>query len=83
MEGNDDIYVDAPVSTTTTTTTAAPSDPSISSRPKNNQRSTSFFAQPGTLAGKSFFFLDHHGQYIGRTIKLCGSLLIKNFFNNR
>ena len=32
-------------------------DPSIISRPKNsNTRSTSFFAQPGTLAGKSLFF---------------------------
>ena len=27
-------------------------DPSIISRPKNSNRSTSFFAQPGTLAGK-------------------------------
>ena len=45
----DDIYVDPPVVPATTTTTVAPGDPSI--RPKNASRPTSFFAQPGTLAG--------------------------------
>lgn len=54
VEVNEDVYVDRapPVTPTTTTTTtmAAPRDPSISSRPKANNRSTSFFAQPGTLA---------------------------------
>ena len=32
-------------------------DPSIISRPKNSNRSTSFFAQPGTLAGKSHMYI--------------------------
>jgi len=48
---NDVIYVDPPGGVPTTTTTEVPpKDPSISSRPKNTSRSTSFFAQPGTLA---------------------------------
>ena len=34
-------------------------DPSIISRPKNSNRSTSFFAQPGTLAGKSHKYVVH------------------------
>lgn len=52
VEKNDEIPVDPPamVPTTTTTTAAPPKDPSISSRPKDSSRSTSFFAQPGTLA---------------------------------
>lgn len=51
VENNDDIYVDPPAMIPTTTTTMVPPrDPSISSRPKDTSRSTSFFAQPGTLA---------------------------------
>lgn len=52
VENTDDIFVDPPamIPTTTTTTVAPPRDPSISSRPKDTSRSTSFFAQPGTLA---------------------------------
>jgi len=50
-EKTDDIYVDPPmIPVTTTTTIVPPKDPSISSRPKDSSRSTSFFAQPGTLA---------------------------------
>jgi len=50
-EKTDDIYVDPPmIPVTTTTTVVPPKDPSISSRPKDSSRSTSFFAQPGTLA---------------------------------
>ncbi len=52
-EKTDDIYVDPPmIPVTTTTTVVPPKDPSISSRPKDSSRSTSFFAQPGTLAGE-------------------------------
>lgn len=56
VEETGDIFVDGgpsfPTTTKapTTTTQASQRDPSISSRPKNNSRSTSFFAQPGTLA---------------------------------
>lgn len=54
VETTDDIYVDPPQQNfppTPATTTAVPHrDPSISSRPKSPSRSTSFFAQPGTLA---------------------------------
>jgi len=56
VEKTEDIFVDPPGSgsipqtTTTTSTVVPPRDPSISSRPKNTTRSTSFFAQPGTLA---------------------------------
>jgi len=54
VETTDDIYVDPPQQnfppTPATTTTVPPRDPSISSRPKSPSRSTSFFAQPGTLA---------------------------------
>lgn len=52
VENTDDIFVDPPamIPTTTTTTVVPPRDPSISSRPKDTSRSTSFFAQPGTLA---------------------------------
>lgn len=52
VEKTDDIYVDPPMipAMTTTTTVVPPKDPSISSRPKDSSRSTSFFAQPGTLA---------------------------------
>jgi len=54
VETTDDIYVDPPQQnfppTPATTTAVPPRDPSISSRPKSPSRSTSFFAQPGTLA---------------------------------
>ena len=55
METTDDIYVEPPQQnfppTPSSTTAVPPRDPSISSRPKSPSRSTSFFAQPGTLAG--------------------------------
>merc|ERR1719468_1160571 len=49
VEKTDDIYVDPHglfPSSTTTSTAMPPRDPSISSRPKNTNRTTSFFAQP-------------------------------------
>jgi len=54
VETTDDIYVEPPQQnfppTPSSTTAVPPRDPSISSRPKSPSRSTSFFAQPGTLA---------------------------------
>ena len=49
------IYIDPPVQypiPTTTSEVPQPKSPNQNNGPKSTNRSTSFFAQPGTLAGK-------------------------------
>ena len=78
---DDDVFVEEPppptpsttTTTTTTTTTVANNvgmnnnNNSPASTPKTNSRSTSFFAQPGTLAGIVFVLKTFFHYFLNET----------------